>query len=95
MVFVEDNDAILKVILKGRCPTLKQISRTHKINLDWLFERIREDPSAFGRYIHTKLQLADMLTKGNFTTEQWHFLCSMVRLGPPPTMKPIASPRSK
>ena len=73
---------------------MKPVARTHRIVLDWLFERASTDPCIFGRYIHTKLQLEDMLTKGNFTTEQWHFLCSMVRLGPPPAMKPIPPPRS-
>ena len=33
LVFVEDNDAVLKMILKGRCHTLKHISRTHRFRL--------------------------------------------------------------
>mgnify|MGYP003321115593 CR=1 FL=1 len=50
LVFVEDNDAVLKMCVKGRAPTLKLCSRTHRIDLDWLFERVREDPRIFGRY---------------------------------------------
>ena len=63
---------------------LKHVSRTHRINLDWLFERMEPDNDIHGRYIHTKLQIADMLTKGNFTEELWLNLCHLIRLGPPP-----------
>ena len=46
----------------------------------------------FGRYIHTKLQLADLLTKGTFTVEAWSFLCGLFRLGPPPAQKKVKGP---
>ena len=91
-VFVQDNDAVIKMVVKARAPTLKHVSRTHRIDLDWLFERIQKDPCIFGRYIHTKLQIADMLTKGNFTSEQWLVLCSLMRLSPPPKMKEVPLP---
>ena len=95
MVFVQDNDAVIKMVVKSRAPTLEHVPRTHRIDLDWLFERVSTDPSVFGRYIHTKLQIADMLTKGHFTAEQWVFLCSLVRVGPPPKMKPLPPPKEK
>ena len=85
MIFVQDNDAVIKLVIKSRAPTLKHVPRTHRIDLDWLFERINSDPAIFGRYIHTKLQMADMLTKGHFTSEAWQNLCSLIRIGPPPT----------
>ena len=88
MVFMQDNDAVIKMVIKCRSPALKHVARTHRINLDWLFERIRMDPCIFGRYIHTKLQIADMLTKGSFTADQWMFLCNLLRLGAPPEKKP-------
>ena len=70
----------------GRSPALRHVARTHRVDLDWLFERVREDPSVFGRYIHTALQIADILTKGNFTAEKWNNLCSLLRVCPrPPT----------
>ena len=84
LFFVEDNDAVIKMIIKGRSPPLKHVSRTHRTNLDWLFERLREDPAILGRYIHTKLQIADLLTKGSFAVDAWAFLCRLMRLGPPP-----------
>ena len=39
----EDNDAVLKMIIKGRSPTMRPVSRTHRVALDWSFERINLD----------------------------------------------------
>ena len=72
----EDNEAVIKMILKGRSPTMRHVSRTHRVALDWLFDRIHLDPKIQIKYIDTKNQLADILTKGNFTRDEWnHLLC--------------------
>ena len=63
----EDNEAVIKMIIKGRSPTMRHVSRTHRVALDWLFDRINLDPKIQIKYIDTKNQLADMLTKGNFS----------------------------
>ena len=63
----EDNEAMIKIILMGRNPTMRRVSRTHKIALDWLFDRINLDPKVQIKYVDTIKQLADILTKGNFT----------------------------
>ena len=64
----EDNEAVIKMIIKGRSPTMRHVSRTHRVALDWLFDRINLDPKIQIKYIDTKNQLADMLTKENFHT---------------------------
>ena len=33
----EDNEAVIKMIMKGRSPTMRDMSRTHRVALDWLF----------------------------------------------------------
>ena len=72
----EDNEAVINMIIKGRSPTMRHVSRTHRVALDWLFDRINLDPKIQIKYIDTKNQLADMLTKGNFTRDEWnHLLC--------------------
>ena len=72
----EDNEAVIKMIIKGRSPTMRHVSRTHRVALDWLFDRINLDPKIEIKYIDTKNQLADILTKGNFTRDKWtHLLC--------------------
>ena len=70
----EDNEAVTKMIIKGRSPTMRRVSRTHRVALDWLFDRINLDPKILIRYIDTKHQLADKLTKGNFTRDEWNNL---------------------
>ena len=72
----EDNEAVIKMIIKGRSPTMRHVSRTHRVALDRLFDRINLDPKIQIKYIDTKYQLADTLTKGNFTRDEWnHLLC--------------------
>ena len=72
----EDSEAVIKMIIKGRSPTMRHVSRTHRVALDWLFDRINLDSKTQIKYIETKNQLADILTKGNFTRDEWnHLLC--------------------
>ena len=72
----EDNEAVIKMIIKGRSHTMRHVSRTHRVALDWLFDRINLDPKIQIKYIDTKNQPADILTKGNFTRDEWnHLLC--------------------
>ena len=40
----EDNEAVIKMIVKGRSPTMRHVSRTHRVALDWLFDRVDVDP---------------------------------------------------
>ena len=62
--------------LKERRPTMRRVSRTHRVALDWLLDRTNLDSKIQIKYIDTKNQLADILTKGNFTRDEWnHLLC--------------------
>ena len=70
----EDNEAVIKMIIKGRSPTMRHVSRTRRVALDWLFDRINLDPKMQIKYIDTKNQLADMLSKGKFAHEEWNHL---------------------
>ena len=36
----EDNEAVIKMIINGRGPTMRHISRTHRVALGWLFDRM-------------------------------------------------------
>ena len=78
----EDNEAVIKMILKGRSPTMRRVSRTHRIALDWLFDRINPDPKIQIKDVDTKHQLADILTRRNFTRDEWnnflHLLTSAI-----------------
>ena len=70
----EDNEAVIKMIIMGRSPTMRHVSRTHRVGLDWLFDRINLDPTWTPK--SKSNTLADILTEGNFTRDEWiHLLC--------------------
>ena len=73
----EDNEAVIKMIIEARSLTMRHVSRTHRVALDSLFDRIINlDSKIQIKYIDTKNQFADKLTKGNFTRDEWnHLLC--------------------
>ena len=74
LIFFEDNEAVIKMIIKGRSLAMRHVSRTHRVALDWLFDRINLDPKIQIKYIDTKNQLADILTEGNLTRHEWNHL---------------------
>ena len=76
----EDNEAVIKMIILGRSPTMRHVSRTHRVALYWLFDRINVDPKIQIKYIDTKNQLSDMLTKGNFTRDEWNHLSCLFNI---------------
>ena len=76
----EDNEAVIKMIIKGRSPTMRHVSRTHRVALDWLFDRIDLDSKIQIKYVDTKNQLADILTKGNFTRDEWNHLLNLCNI---------------
>ena len=65
---------------EGRSPTTRHVSRTHRVALDWLFDRINLDSKIQIKYIDTKNQVADILTKGNFTRNEWNHLLSLFNI---------------
>ena len=82
LVCFEDNEAVIKMTIKGRSPNMRHVQRTHRVNLDWLFERIARDPGIRIKYVGTKQQIADILTKGSFTAIQWKALLRLAQIGP-------------
>ena len=52
--FVYVFEDIEAVIIKGRSPTMRHVSRTHRVALEWLFDRINLDPKIQIKYIDTK-----------------------------------------
>ena len=73
----EDNEVVIKMIIQGRSPTMRHVSRTHRVALDWLFDRINLDSKIQNKNIDTKNQLAGILTKGNFTRDKWNHLLNL------------------
>ena len=59
---------------------MRHVSKTHRVALDWLFDRINLDPKIQIKYIDTENQLADILTKGNFTRDEWNHLLNLFNI---------------
>ena len=65
---------------KGRSPTMRHVSRTHRVALDWLFDGINLDPKIQIKYIDTDNKFADVLTRRNFTRDEWIICCVCLTL---------------
>ena len=76
----EDTEAVIKMIIKGRSPTMRHVSRTPRVALDWLFDKINLDPKIQIKYVDTKNKLADMLTKGSFARDEWDRLLRLLNI---------------
>ena len=64
----DDNEAVIKMIIKGRSPAMRHLSRTHRVALDWLFDRINLDPKIQIKYIDTKKPTRRHLVQREFHT---------------------------
>ena len=53
----EDIKTVIKMIIKGESPTMRHVSRTHRVVLDWLFDRFNLDPKIQIKHIDTKTNL--------------------------------------
>ena len=53
------------MIIKGRSPTMRHVSRTHRVAFDGLFDRINLEPKIRIKYIDTKK---------SFTRDEWNHL---------------------
>ena len=79
-VFV-DNEAVNKMIIKSRSLAMRHVSRIHRVALDWFFDRINLDFEIQIKNIDTKNQLANILTRGNFTRDEWNHLFNLFNNG--------------
>ena len=49
----------------------RHVSRTHRVDLAWLFDQITWDPGLHIRFRNTNQQIADILTQGSFSRHRW------------------------
>ena len=84
LIIGEDNDALLKILVEGRNPTFRHVPRTQRVDTDFVHD-VMKDKSVYALYINTKVQIADMFTKGSFAIPQWKILCDMAQVRQTPT----------
>ena len=77
----EDNEAVIKMIIKGRSPTMRHVFQdSQSCSMIGCFVRVNLDPKIQNNYIYSKNQLADILTKGNFTSDECESFVVLIRL---------------
>ena len=69
----KSNKVTFQMIIEGRSPTMRHVSRTHRVALDWLFDRINLD-------LDQKIQIKNVDTKHNSQT-YWQRAISHVMSG--------------
>ena len=47
MRFLEDNQAMLQCVRSGRNPTMRHLSRTHRVSVAWMHEQYKSDNFTF------------------------------------------------
>ena len=76
----EDNEAVLKMCIKGRSLAMRHCPRTHRVDLDGMFDRMLHDTSIRMRFVGTKEQVADIFTKGSFSENTWRDLVDLLQV---------------
>ena len=76
----EDNEAVIKMIIKGKSPTRDIFPGPTELRLIRCSIELTLDPKMRIKYIDTKNQLADIWTKGNFTRDEWNHLLTLFNI---------------
>ena len=82
LMIAEVNEAVLKSLAKGRCPKLRHVARTHRVNLDWCYDLFRR-PEIEATYVQTLYQIADLGTKAITKGEIWDRLTALMGIKAP------------
>ena len=76
---MEDNQAVCTILREGRTNAMRHVHRTHRVNIDWLYEIVHEENIAV-RYVDTNAQLTDILTKAFARSEEFSRLLEICQL---------------
>ena len=75
----EDNQAMIRVCVTGRNPTMRYLSRTQGLNVGWLYERLQSPELELG-YTMSSEMAADIFTKSFTCRIKWLEVCRLVDL---------------
>ena len=70
MFICEDNEVVMKMVIKGRRPHVRFVSRRHRVNLDGLFGRVNLESNISVKCVYTNQQIADYFNERFFHTLQ-------------------------
>jgi len=70
VIFLEDNQATIRILESGRSPSFRHTDKTQRLNLSWLSEQFKRKHFRLV-YVGSSLQAADILTKHFTNSEKW------------------------
>ena len=76
-IFVEDNQATIRILENGNSPSFRHTDKTRRINLSWLSEQYKRGWYDL-TYGPSKMQVADILTKPFTNAEKWRFALTLM-----------------
>ena len=86
LTLMEDNTATIQIMLTGKTPMLRHLSRTHGVNLQWVHERLTgrvpSDSALSVSYCKTHDQCADILTKDFQSYPKWRHALYLLGIRP-------------
>jgi len=81
MTCQQDNTATIQVINNGFSAKLRHLGKTHKININGLYDIFRLEEDVALQHCPTDMQSADIFTK-NLEAHKWSHALSMVGIVP-------------
>jgi len=70
VIFLEDNQATIRILQSGRSPSFRHTDKTQRLNLSWLSEQFKRKHFRLV-YVGSSLQAEDILTKPFTNSEKW------------------------
>ena len=82
LTLIEDNESTAAIIRSGRNPTMRHLSRTHGVHVNWLHDLYKR--KVFGVvYTRTEAQCADVFTKAFRELPKWQQAIRLIGIGRP------------
>ena len=93
VIFLEDNQATIRILESGRSPSFRLTDKTQRLNLSWLSEQFKRKQFRLV-YVGSSLQAADILTKPFTNSEKWEASLRLLGIRSCPT-RPKEQTRKK
>ena len=97
MTLMEDNESTFQIIKTGKNPTMRHISRTHGVNVQWLHDAFTKRLFKM-KITRTDEQVADIFTKHMPEKTSWKKAVNDINTGPiggPPSLPPVHDPEAQ
>ena len=81
-MLLEDNESTYQIIKSGKNPTMRHITRTHGVNIQWLHDLYKKGEFR-AIYTSSESQCADIFTKSFKDVPKWKQAVDNIGVAPP------------